>query len=188
MRSGVSLPWGNAARGDALSSRNGWQVPAILDAGFKLNKPLFVGLYLGVGYGSSGESPRVAELCAQSGFDCSVFSYQLGVQAQYHFGASEVFNPWLGYGLGYELVEQSLETDAYSETQTSSGFTFLKASLGVDYRSSALVGLGPFVEVSAGRFSASETTVDDQAVYEGPVEESDWHGYLTFGIRMVLLP
>jgi opacity protein-like surface antigen len=132
VRSGVSLPWGNAAPGDALSARNGWQVPAILDAGFKINKPIFVGIYLGVGYGASGESPRLAELCAQPGFDCGVAAYQLGVQAQYHFGASEVFNPWLGYGLGYELVEQSLSTDDYSETQTSSGFTFLKASLGVD--------------------------------------------------------
>ncbi len=52
-------------------------------------------------------APRLAELCAQDGFDCSVLSYQLGAQAQYHFGASEVYNPWVGYGLGYELVEQS---------------------------------------------------------------------------------
>jgi hypothetical protein len=128
----------------------------------------------------------VEELCDKEGFDCSVLAYQFGVQGQYQFGASEAINPWIGYGVGYELVQQSLEGGGYSETQTSSGITFMKAGIGADFRST--FGLGPFLEVSAGRFVGSQTDVDDTLVHEGPVEESAWHGYFTFGVRLVLLP
>ncbi|HVJ14325.1 MAG TPA: hypothetical protein VM686_02750 [Polyangiaceae bacterium] len=183
LRSGFSLPWGKASEepGDELSARSGWQVPVILDAGFKLNKPVFLGLYLGFGYGSGR-----AEACDAEGFDCRVLSYQFGVQGQYQFGASEAINPWIGYGIGYEILEQSISTEGYDETEISHGMTFAKLGLGADLR--GVFGLGPFVEVSAGRFAASSTSVDETEVHEGPVDESAWHGMLSFGVRLVVLP
>ena len=183
LRSGASFPWGKAseAPGDDFSARTGWQVPITLDAGFKLSKPVFLGVYLGLSYGSSG-----SELCAQGDVSCSLLSYHFGVQAQYQFGASETINPWVGYGVGYEIVEQSLESGEYSETQSSSGLTYLKAAVGADFRS--VIGLGPFVEVTAGRFESSRTKIGDTVVHEGPVDESAWHGLLTVGVRLVVLP
>jgi hypothetical protein len=180
LRTGVGLPWGDAELGDALSGRSGTSFPIAIDAGFKLSKPLFLGVYLGYGYGSGS-----ADACADEGFDCSTSAWQFGIQGQYHFGASELINPWVGYGVGYEILRQNLSAGSYSETQTSSGLTYLKASIGADYRSS--VGLGPFFEVSAGRFEGSTTEVDDLEVHEGPVD-SAWHGLFTIGFRVVVLP
>ncbi len=183
LRSGFSLPWGKASAepGDELAARSGWQVPVILDAGFKLNKPIFLGLYLGIGYGSGR-----AEACAADGFDCSALSYQFGLQGQFQFGASESINPWIGYGFGYEILQQSLSADGYDETEVSHGPTFAKLGLGADLR--GVFGLGPFVEVSAGRFAASSTSVDDTEVHDGPLDESTWHGQFMFGVRLVVLP
>lgn len=183
LRTGVALPWGRASEdaGDELSARTGLQLPVVIDAGFKLNKPLFLGVYGGVGFGSGA-----VRTCSAENFDCSAVSYQLGVQAQYHFGASEPINPWLGYGLGYEILTQSLGTADYSESQTSSGVTFAKLGLGVDFR--GFVGLGPFLEVSAGRFTRASTSVDDAEVHDGPVDDAAWHGFFSAGVRLVVLP
>lgn len=188
LRTGVQVPWGDAsdAQGDELASRYAWQLPLLVDAGFKLQKPLFLGAYVGIGFGLPGSSPEAESACAARDVSCSVVSYQLGVQGQYHLRPSERFNPWLGAGLGYELVRQSLEGPSYSELQVSSGMTLLKLMFGIDYR--AAFGVGPFVEVSAARFQTTRTEVDGQEVHEGPVEPSAWHGFLVVGARVVLLP
>jgi hypothetical protein len=183
LRSGVGIPWGKASgdAGDELSARSGWQVPIIIDAGFKLNKPIFLGLYVGAGYGSGR-----ADACANDNFECSSWSYQFGVQGQYQFGASEAINPWIGYGFGYEILRQSLSAEGYDETQVSHGLTFAKLGAGADLR--GVFGVGPFFEVSAGRFEAASTDVDGISVHEGPVDQSEWHGLFTFGVRLVVLP
>jgi hypothetical protein len=188
LRSGVQLPWGNASdlQGDEQAARYGWQLPLVLDAGYKLSKPLLVGAYAGVGYGQVGNGNEADAACAAQGVSCSVLSFQLGVQAQYHFAPSDRINPWLGAGFGWEMARQSLSSGAYSETQQSSGLTLLKLALGADYRSS--FGFGPFVEVSAGRYDVTRTEIDGERSHEGPVGSSAWHGFLMLGARLVVLP
>ena len=188
VRVGAQLPWGDASdlQGDELSARYGWQVPIVVDVGFKLQKPLFLGVYAGAAYGQVGSGSEADAACSAEGVSCRVLFYQLGVQGQYHFGPSDRFNPWLGLGFGYELARQSLSTGSYSEEQQSAGATLLKLAIGVDYRST--YGLGPFVEVSAGRYGTTRTEVDGVRVHEGPVDPSAWHGFLMFGARLVVMP
>lgn len=188
VRSGAQLPWGNASDlpGDDLSARYGWQVPLVVDVGFKLTKPIFLGLYAGAAYGRVGSGSEAEAACAAPGVTCQVISYQLGLQGQYHFGPSDRLNPWLGAGFGYELVRQSLSTAGYSEQQQSAGLTVLKLAIGIDYRSA--FGFGPFVEVSAGRYGTTRTEVAGVTVHEGPVEPSAWHGFLMVGARLVVMP
>lgn len=188
LRSGVQLPWGAASdlQGDELSARYGWQVPLILDAGFKLTKPMFLGVYAGLGYGRVGDAGEAEAACRATGVSCSVLSLQLGVQGQYHFAASDRLNPWIGAGFGYEQAQQSLSVGPHSEEQRSSGITLLKLAFGVDYRTS--FGFGPFVEVSAGRYETTRTELDGVRVHEGPVDASAWHGFLVIGARIVVMP
>ena len=182
------MPWGEAsdAQGDDLSARYGWQVPVLIDAGFKLQKPWFLGVYGGVGYGRVGSGNEAEQACAAEGVDCTTLSYQFGIQAQYHFGASDQLNPWLGLGGGYEIFRQTLSSGPYSEVQQTSGLSLVKLAFGVDYRSS--FGFGPFVEISAGRFQATSTEVNGSEAHEGPVEPGAWHGFLILGARLVVFP
>ena len=184
----MQLPWGNASdlQGDELAARYGWQLPLVLEAGYKLSKPVFLGLYAGVGYGPVGSGNEAEAACAAEGVTCRALSFQLGAQAQYHFAPSDRINPWVGAGFGWEMARQSLSNGAYTETQNSSGLTLLKLGLGADYRSS--FGFGPFVEVSAGRYQATRTEIDGQRVHEGPVSRSAWHGFLMLGARLVVMP
>lgn len=188
VRSGVQLPWGKASdlQGDELAARYGWQLPLVLEAGYKLSKPTFVGVYAGVGYGQVGNGNEADAACAARGVSCTVLTLQLGVQAQYHFAPSDRINPWVGAGFGWEMARQALTSGAYDETQHSSGLTLLKLALGADYRSS--FGFGPFVEVSAGRYDVTSTEMDGARVHEGPVASSAWHGFLMLGARLVVLP
>lgn len=188
LRSGAQLPWGEAsdAQGDNLSARYGWQVPLLIDAGFKLQKPWFLGLYGGVGFGTLGSGNEAEQACSDEGVECSTLSYQFGVQAQYHFAASDRLNPWLGMGGGYEIFRQSLSYAGYSETQQTAGIALVKLALGLDYR--AAFGFGPFVEVSLGRFQATRTEIDGDEAHEGPVEPGAFHGFFTIGARFVVMP
>jgi hypothetical protein len=188
LRTGAQLPWGDASdlQGDELSARYGWQVPLLLDVGFKLQKPIFLGLYAGAAYGHVGTGNEAEAACKVPAVSCRVLSYQVGVQGQYHFGPSDRINPWVGAGFGYELTRQSLSAPSYSEEQQSSGVTLLKLAFGIDYRSS--FGFGPFVEFSAGRYEATRTEVDGIEVHEGPVNPSAWHGFLMLGARLVVMP
>ena len=190
LRSGVQLPWGEAsdADGDELSSRYGWQIPILIDVGLKLSKPWFVGAYGGVGYGSIGSGNVAEEACAAPGVTCSTLSYQVGAELQYHLAPSDRLNPWLGLGGGYEWFRQELRSAQYSEEQETSGLALLKVLLGLDYRYRELYGFGPFAEVSLGRFQATRTFVGGDQTHEGPVEPGAWHGFLTLGLRVVVLP
>jgi hypothetical protein len=190
LRSGLQLPWGEVsdADGDEISARYGWQVPIVIDAGFKLSKPWFIGAYAGAGYGSIGSGNVAEEACAAPGVTCSTLSYQVGVQLQYHLGPSDRLNPWLGVGGGYEWFRQELSASDYREEQETSGVALLKVLLGLDYRYRELFGFGPVIEMSFGRFQATRTLVDGERTHEGPVEQGAWHGFLTLGGRLVVLP
>ncbi len=190
LRSGLQLPWGEVgdAGGDELSARYGWQVPVSIDIGLKLAKPWFIGAYGGAAYGSIGSGNVAEQACAAPGVTCSTLSYQVGAQVQFHLAPSDRLNPWFGLGGGYEWFRQELRSADYSEQQESSGLALLKAFIGLDYRYQRLFGFGPFIEMSLGRFQATRTFVDDQRTHEGPVEPGAWHGFLTLGARVVVLP
>lgn len=188
MRTGIQLPWGNASdlQGDELSARSSWQVPILFDVGYKLQKPLFLGIYGGVAFGAVGSGNEAEAACAAAGVRCRVSFYQLGLQGQYHFGPSDRLNPWIGVGFGYERLHQSLSSGSHSEEQESAGVTLLKLALGVDYRSRS--ALGPFVEFSAGRYETTRTEIEGVTVHEGPTKPSAWHGFLMLGARLVVMP
>jgi hypothetical protein len=188
LRSGLIIPWGDAtdAPGDALGDRASWQVPLFLDAGFKINKPIWIGVYAGLGFGVAASDENADTACSSDDASCSVLSLQLGLQAQYQFGASETYNPWVSYGAGYEFVQQSISLGDYQESTSASGITYARLGAGLDYRGD--VGLGPYVEASAGQFAASTTEIDDDRVYDGPIDGAAWHGWFMFGVRVVMNP
>jgi hypothetical protein len=186
LRSGLIIPWGDAtdAPGDALGARTSWQVPLFLDLGMKISKPIWVGAYAGIGFGVAASDERVDPICEDA--SCTVFSLQLGLQVQYQFGASELINPWVSYGAGYEFVNQSISLGRYKESTSASGLTYARVGAGLDYRGD--VGFGPYVEATAGQFAATTTELEDDQVYDGPIDGDAWHGWLMFGVRVVMSP
>ncbi len=194
---GLRFPMGDAsgAPKDTLAARYGYQLPLTLDIGSKLTPEIYVGAYLGIGYGAEGNADRVEHYCAddtdlENNISCSVMAYRIGAQAQYHFVPGGQYNPWVGYGFGLETVNQTLEdtTRDVEQSTQSTAVTLARLDLGVDYRGRNGMGAGLFSEVAVGRFFHTRTEIDGDATYAGGIDEPAYHCWVGAGVRLVLFP
>jgi hypothetical protein len=196
-RTGLSFPVGDVsgAPGDSLGARYAWQVPLVFDIGAKIGPSVFLGAYLGFGFGAEGSDPVVEGLCdddddnLENDVSCSAVTVRFGFEAQYHFMPGEKMNAWVGYGAGWEAATQTLSdrTQGYSESTTAHGFTYASLSGGLDFRT-RVVGAGPYAEVAAGRFTRQTTEVSNVEAGEGDISDPAWHAWISLGLRMVLFP
>jgi hypothetical protein len=194
-RSGALIPMGDAtaAPGDALGRRYAWQIPIVVDLGWRFAESFFAGGYLGAGFGSTGSDQELEAACRDDDDDlsndiaCSAYTLRAGLAAQYSFQPGERINPWVGYGFGIESSSATLSDyeHGYQEQVTSTGFTYAQLSAGFDARYA--VGFGPFVEASLGEFTKTNTEVDGR-VTRMPIDDRALHAWLTLGLRLVVNP
>jgi hypothetical protein len=194
-RSGVAIPMGGAtgAPQDSLGSRYAWQIPIVVDLGFRFARSFFAGGYAGVGFGSTGSDTKLEAACRDDDDDlendivCSAIALRAGLELQYSFQPGERLNPWIGYGFGFESASATLSDyeHGYQETVLSSGFTYAQLSAGFDARYA--VGVGPFVEAAVGEFTRTRTDAGDN-VTRVPIEDPALHVWLTLGLRLVVNP
>lgn len=198
VRTGWTWPFGSAsaASGDNLASRYSSQFPLILDLGFKPKNWLLLGVYMGFSLGTDGNDARVSGLCNDRDNDlnndisCSSGSLRAGLQAQFHVSADARWNPWFGYGIGYEAAWQTIRDTPRGRTEstTASGMEVARLSSGLDCRMTRVLGIGPFAELALGRFTSTRTDVNNETRYDGPIPDRAAHVWLTVGLRTVLFP
>ena len=141
IRTGYSLPMGTAAETLAMSDVVSGQVPLIVDIGAKLMPQLFIGGYLGFGFGGAGGRGKTN--CDANGFDCTAMDLHIGIEAQYHILPAGAVNPWIGYGLGWESLSMSTSAGGVTRSSSVSGFEFARLMGGVDFRVLTRVRRGP---------------------------------------------
>jgi hypothetical protein len=190
-----------AAAGDSLevSSDAAGQIPIWFDLGARIGQ-VFVGGT--IAYGIVVFSSEHADDCEKIGAfaeqrggngSCTFHNLRLGVNAQYHFGASGAsIDPWLGGGFGYEWLSQGFFVE-YGEREadlgvTYHGFEFLNVQGGVDFPISYASAFGPFVAATLASYqwvsawcngSACE---DEESMTEG-IDETALHSWVFFGVR-----
>jgi hypothetical protein len=188
LRTGYSIPLGTAVSSPIVSDASSLkmsdlasgQVPFIIDIGAKVIPELFLGGYFGLGFG--GEAGAVKAACDANGGGCVSVSIHLGVEAQYHILPGGSANPWLGYGIGFESLAVS-QGGSGSDSIGLGGFEFARFMGGVDFRVNRVFGVGPFVDLSLGRYSTvSANSVSTDLT--SPVT----HEWLTLGARFVFFP
>ncbi len=194
-RTGVMFPGGKASgrAGDTLAARYSWAVPFMFDVGFKPTQNVFVGTYFGLAWGAEGDYVPIEGTCSDDDDDlendiaCNSVTLRLGLEGQYHFAPADRWNPWVGYGFGFEATNQTIdERGVRTESTMSSGVTFAQVSGGVDFRTA--IGIGPFFEASVGRFNSSRTEVNNVETFDGDIEDRATHYWLTLGLRLVVRP
>jgi hypothetical protein len=163
IRSGYGVPFGGGTdEGDTLSDSVIGQVPIWIDFGYRVLDPLFVGLYFQYGFGLLGSKYDGA---CELELDCSASDVRFGVQAHYHFAPAETFDPWLGFGFGYEWLSIEIEGQLFNVDdgegmsgvefdfeRTMSGLEYLSLHAGLDIRVTRRVTLGPFVSFSLAAY------------------------------------
>jgi hypothetical protein len=182
VRTGYSVPMGSVDQGEKLSDFASGQVPLFIDIGGKVIPQLFVGGYLGFGFGVT--KGALKQECDADNASCSVLTLHLGVEAQYHILPDAFANPWIGYGLGFESLAFTEAVGGDSSSASVTGFEFARFMGGVDLRLSRAFGIGPFIDLSVAQYSREH--VDNGG--DADIPNKATHEWLTLGVRAVFFP
>ena len=175
VRTGYSIPMGNAANGVKMSDAFGGQVPVIVDIGGKVHPNIFVGGYLGLGFGGCGD--------AFQGQSCLSDSLTIGAEIMFSILPHSRFNPWVGYGIG--LAASAVA--ANNQTASLGGVDFGHFMGGLDFRLTRGFGIGPFVDFGVGQYSSVSETANGATV-DDSVAGKTIHEWLLLGAKFTIFP
>lgn len=175
-RSGYGIPMGDALKDKKMSDGVDGMIPIWIDAGYRINPNLFAGVYFQYGLVS------VADKACGSGADCSASDIRIGLQGQYHIMPDASFDPWVGLGVGYEMLKSSAEAGGSKFSRTMSGFEFANLQAGADFEVAPGFGVGPFISFSLGQYSSSES--DPNPTNESSdIKDKAMHQWLLLGVK-----
>jgi outer membrane protein W len=194
LRTGYSMPSGQVGKagptdkvsdlGDSVKG----MVPLWLDIGYRVTPNLYLGGSFQYAFGFVNKD-KAGPICEQA--ECSTHDLAFGANVQYHFLPTASFDPWIGAGLGYEILTLSLSQSGSGKAsaldQTAKGLQFLNLQLGGDIATSPQFVVGPFVNVTVGKFNSYSvlgksggTTVLDQS---GDLQDAQIYEWITVGLR-----
>lgn len=171
LRSGVALPLGQAfVASGVLSDTITAYVPLRLDAGYRIDRHFYVGF--------------IAQLAAimpngcGAGDRCSGTNSRFGAMLAYHLRPARALDPWLGVGMGFEILSTSRSLDGTKVDIAARGLELFDLELGADLRPSRALRIGPVLSTSIGRYSS--ITVNGT-----PTRDFDMalHAWVMLGIR-----
>ena len=188
VRVGYALPFGNAVGGSggALDSVVSSLVPIALDAGYRIDAQVSIGLFLQYGI----MQIKTAQNACVPGASCSGSVTSVGAEGLYHLPLPGRFVPWLGLGAGYEWLHLDIAENVGGQTANVSGTlrgaVFGVGQLGGDYHITPELGLGPFVAFSVARYdhTASSGTVNGMPMsISMEITDKGVHEWLVLGVR-----
>lgn len=186
-RGGAAIPLGSAAQDSPLSDSYGAQFAAIVDIGGKIVPELFLGAYLGGNVGAVGsETSKICDQRRASG--CIAVTYRIGVQAQYHIIPAGKVDPWVGYGIGYEVSRLGGTENGLDFSTTSYGPEYGHVLAGVDFRLTKIFGIGPFVDFSFGKYTNQTSDPQPVAGQSSSIANTALHEWLTIGAKFLFFP
>ena len=188
IRAGYSVPLGtaftSAASGGSVDNKlkdaTKGQIPIRLDVGWRINSHFYVGVYGGYGFGAVNLDSEQGKSCAQLGVECSISFIDFGVMGAYHVRPDQAFDPWVGLGVGYEMVKTRQTTSSVDTKGGFSGPTFVDVQLGGDYKASPNVSIGPFVGFAVGQYSKC---TGDAAASGCAIDTKTLHEWFTLGVK-----
>jgi hypothetical protein len=155
-----------------------------LELGFKPDTHLFLGLMLEGAAGSEGGTFR--SVCSAADTDCVVTTGRAGALARYYFRPYASRTGWIALGTGVESTSVTAfrgnTTEKLAEL-TATGWEIARASLGLDFRLSPVVGVGVYAVASVATFDTFSGSLATDAV-----GGKSAHGWLGAGVRAVLFP
>ncbi|MHA7629173.1 hypothetical protein [Corallococcus sp. M7] len=177
--------------------------PVIAELGFRVT-PRF---YLGVWGSWEPVLTKTNELSCPEGFQCDTFQWRVGPEVRYHVRPGSSFDPWIGLGVGLEILKSHVEGDTQVQVApgvflpthvdthvTDRGPTIARLTLGGDVRVARSLSVGPIITASVGQYTVrtGTQTLDitgvgtrDQGL--APVDDG-FHALFTVGLRLAFLP
>jgi hypothetical protein len=183
-RFGFGLPLGSAsaASGDDLNKLFSNMIPIWLDAGYRFTPKTYAGLYLMYGFGSvAGILNGMG--CSTPGVSCSIQDTRFGADVHYHIMPDRPFDPWLGFGFGFEWVGFNVSSGNRNAGTGLSGWEFLNLQTGLDFKPHPNLGIGPFVTGTFAQYANLSADVNGQS-QSASIANQALHGWLILGVRV----
>ena len=162
-------------------------VPLWFDVGYRINPAVYVGGFFQYGFAFYNKDHNA--VCNQ-GISCSAHDISFGANLHYHILPEGSFDPWVGAGLGYELLTASESGTVLGQqadgSATLKGFEFLILEAGGDFKATPDFAVGPFVNFALGQFSTWSTSATFNGVTQdqsGDLTDTGMHEWLTLGLR-----
>jgi hypothetical protein len=197
LRAGYALPMGKVGKiqstggntsttDDTLSDALSGMVPIRVDAGYRINPSLYVGGFFQYGFGIINKDK--SQVCNQ--ISCSAHDMAFGANVQYHLLPAASFDPWIGAGVGYEILaihESGSVPFGTSQIQLDvdanlKGFQFVNLEAGGDFKAAPDFAVGPFVNFAMGQYSSYSISSGGFEM-SGDLAETGLHEWLTLGVR-----
>ena len=183
-RVGAAIPLGDAATDSPLSDTTGAQFSTTVDIGAKIIPQLFLGAYLGANVGGVGsEASKACDLQRATG--CLAFTYRIGLEAQFHIIPDGKVDPWIGYGIGYEITRIAGNDNGTTISTTNVGPEYGHVLAGVDFRLTKIFGIGPFVDFSFGKYTNQSS---EPSGTSSEISNKAMHEWLTLGAKFLFFP
>jgi hypothetical protein len=180
-----------------LSEGIAGQVPLWLDVGARIQHHFYVGAYAAYGIGVVGslidrQCDQIRTNSQGADVSCSAHDWRFGAQFQYHIGQPLAIDPWIGAGVGYEILGWSVHAEQGSQELTlgagAGGMEFFNLQAGVDFPVSDVVALGPFATFTLGQYDHTDTSCSGNGCtgfveQDQDIDDKSLHNWLLFGVR-----
>jgi hypothetical protein len=182
LRTGLALPFGevDGSGGNNLDGYAGSAIPIGISGGVRIDQTLFFGARFQYAF---PQMKNPAGSCEN--VSCDGSGVQVGLEGSYRFTPDAKFAPWVGLGGGYEWWRADYFTQNAGLGGTVRGFQGFVHG-GGDVRVGPQLVVGPFAEVSFGRFDHSTGRVRvGNTTNETPSDIADTalHTWVTLGVR-----
>lgn len=158
-------------------------IPLMLDAGYRVNQNLYLGLSFQ--YAPAIVNTDNTPACTQSGVSCSGSDVRLGINLHYHLAPGQTFDPWVGIGAGYEWLTLSVSAGGASADVSASGFELANLQLGGDIQAAPNLWIGPFAGVSFGQYRSISLSQPGYPSMDMDLTTKSIHEWIVFGLRGV---
>jgi hypothetical protein len=188
LRSGFAYPLGKASGVGAakMSDVTTGQVPVIVELGGKVVPNLFLGGYLGIAGGLA--AGKLDDLCDGADLDCYALGIRAGLEGHFQLMPHGRTNPWIGYGIGFERLTIAMSDGDDRGSLTYTGPEYARVMAGLDFRLSRGFGLGPFFDVSIGKYTRYDDDPPGGERDDGDIPKTAMHEWVTVGARFVFFP
>lgn len=170
-RSGFAIPAGTTFGGSGpLSDTVTGYLPVRADAGLRIFDHLYVG--------ALAQLADLLPKACPAEVQCSGSDMRFGAMLAFHVRPRRLLDPWIGAGMGYEIMSVKRTSAANDLRLTARGIELLDLELGVDLRSTSRLRLGPLLSGSLGRYTSIELNGRETRDFE-----STLHGWAMAGLR-----
>lgn len=177
-------------------------LPITVDVGWRMFPFLYMGI---VGTWAPVFMKQNEQSCPYPA-DCHAYAWRLGAQADFHVAPRSSLDPYIGLGIGYEVLQTSIDTTRMvpvpggalpanvSANVVDRGWEFAALTLGLDARVNKFLGIGPYVSAAVGVYDVHEGDINVSAngmtLQQMPIPAVNHvaHGIGTIGLRGTFNP